>query len=83
MYSARGHDRCRYHCAYTEGYPYLQERLKHATIQMQQVKPFPSLRKKVKDMLKNGKQLPIPSPTDLTPPGLIPHHSQNDLRQSQ
>ena len=53
MFSARGHDRCRYHNACAEGYPYLQERLKHASIQMQsmgyEVKSFSSLRKKIKD----------------------------------
>ena len=37
MYSAIGHNRHRYHSMYAEGYPYLQERLKYTSIQMQSV----------------------------------------------
>ena len=35
MHSTRGHNRCRYHSTYTEEYPYLWERPKYTSIQMQ------------------------------------------------
>ena len=35
MYSTKGHDKHRYYSVHAEGYPYLQERLKYASIHMQ------------------------------------------------
>ena len=46
-----------------------------------QVKPFPSLRKKTKDYIKECQA--IADPVDLIPWGPIPHHSKNGLKPSK